>query len=210
MEKPLKLKVCGMRDPQNIMEVAALSPDFMGFIFYRDSPRYVGESFCVPPGFPPAIMKTGVFVNSKADEVRKLREKHKLDLLQLHGNESVEFCRELKRDPVRIVKVFSMDKSFNFDETRKFEGVADYFMFDTRGKYFGGNATSFDWSLLMNYDQSVPFFLSGGISPENARDILSLSGLNLMAVDVNSGVERSPGVKDVDLVAEIKKILENK
>jgi len=119
------------------------------------------------------------------------------DHVQLHGNESVQQVAALKEAGFKVIKVFSIDDNFNFVATKEYVPVVDYFLFDTKGKLHGGNARTFNWNVLQRYDQEVPFFLSGGISPENIHDITSLEGMNVFALDVNSGVEESPGLKSL-------------
>jgi phosphoribosylanthranilate isomerase len=203
----IALKVCGNRD--NIAEVASLNPDYMGFIFYEPSPRHVGVDFKMPV-LPKSIKKVGVFVNEEVEVIKKLVAKFKLDFVQLHGHESVEDCRVLKELGVGVIKVFSIDTIFDFDTTMLYEGAADYFLFDTKGKFYGGNAIPFDWNLLTNYHQRVPFFLSGGLSLENIFAVNNLSTMNLHAIDVNSGVEDSPGLKNIVKTKFMLEILNSK
>lgn len=205
--RSIALKVCGNRD--NIVEVASLNPDYMGFIFYEPSPRHVGVDFKMPV-LPKSIKKVGVFVNEEVEVIKKLVAKFKLDFVQLHGHESVEDCRVLKELGVGVIKVFSVDATFDFDTTAPYEGVVDYFLFDTKGKFYGGNAIPFDWNLLTNYHQRVPFFLGGGLTLENISGIKRLSTMNLHAIDVNSGVEDSPGLKSIVKIESILEILNSK
>lgn len=203
----MKLKICGMRDADNISEVAALNPDFMGFIFYPKSPRFVGKEFQLPTQLPSEIKRVGVFVNENVkamlDQVKKIR----LDYVQLHGDESVESCKELKEKGVGVIKVFSVDDNFDFKKTEPFKKVIDYFLFDTKGKLYGGNAQKFNWSILHRYDNEIPFFLSGGLTSEDINEVYSLAGMNIHALDVNSGVEVRAGVKSVELIKSfIKKL----
>jgi phosphoribosylanthranilate isomerase len=205
MDKQVKLKVCGMRDAANILQVAALGPAYMGFIFYPKSPRFVGADFRLPAAFPAGIRKVGVFVNASADEILATASRVGLDDLQLHGDESVDVCRAIKAAGKGVIKVFSIGDDFDFALTEPYRDVVDYFLFDTRGKYYGGNAQTFDWSVLKKYDQQIPFFLSGGLTPANVADALALRDMNLYALDVNSGVEAAPGNKDIALVKELIK-----
>jgi phosphoribosylanthranilate isomerase len=195
-----------MRDENNIREVAALAPDYMGFIFYRKSPRYVGDDFKMPV-LPANVKKVGVFVNAATDDMKAEADLHKLDYLQLHGEESVKQCEDLKNGGIKIIKVFSVDDDTDFEKTKPYQGIVDYFLFDSKGKFYGGNARPFDWNLLKKYDQLVPFFIGGGVAPENAPDIKKLAGMNLHAIDANSGVEVSPGLKNVKRVSALKDIL---
>jgi phosphoribosylanthranilate isomerase len=198
----MKLKVCGMREQKNIQEVAALRPDYLGFIFYRESPRFVGDDFQMPL-LHKSIRKVGVFVNSTTAEIRAKVKAFNLDFVQLHGNESVEQCKELKQHNTLIIKTFSLGDKFSFQDLNHYHEATDYFLFDTKGKYFGGNATRFDWSILNGYDQQTPFFLSGGLTPENIKDVNALRDMNIHAIDINSGVEFSPAVKDISKVKQV-------
>lgn len=203
----IKLKVCGMRNASNILEVASLGPDYLGFIFYKKSPRYVGEDFNIPNDFPATIKRVGVFVDEITETIKALWEKHDLTFIQLHGNESAGQCRSLKDTGLGVIKVFSVDDEFDFDRTVVYKSHVDYFLFDTKGKYHGGNAKTFNWEILKKYDQEIPFFLSGGISPENIAMIRSLEGMNIHAIDINSGVEISPAVKDAEAIEKVYTIL---
>jgi phosphoribosylanthranilate isomerase len=205
----IKMKVCGMRDPNNMLEVSSLHPDYMGFIFYRPSPRYVGDDFRIPEQFPPATKRVGVFVNESTEVIIAKIRQFKLDYIQLHGDETVEQCRELKNH-TRVIKVFSVDSDMDFVITGPYRTVVDFFLFDTKGKLYGGNARAFDWEILRKYDQQVPFFLSGGLKESNIKGLPELSGLNLHAIDLNSGVETAPAVKDVDKIRVVKEFLKAK
>lgn len=203
-DQSISLKICGMRDPKNILDVASMHPEYMGFIFYNKSPRFVGSDFSIPVGFPKTIKKVGVFVNEKVEIVNAFSIKHKLDYVQLHGHESVTECAKLMQAGIGIIKVFSVDTDFDFKATVAFEDYVDYFLFDTKGKFYGGNAATFDWDLLKSYNQRIPFFLSGGLNEQNISEIKNLQEMNLHAIDVNSGVELSTGFKDVGQIKKIK------
>ena len=204
VEKTIRLKVCGMRDAENIRKVSALLPDYMGFIFYRNSKRFVGDTFKIAEDFPATIKRVGVFVNEVPQEIIRLADKHTLDYVQLHGTESVKQCDELRNHGLGIIKVFTVANDFDFVEVNSYRNSVDYFLFDTKGKDFGGNGVVFDWTVLEKYDQEIPFFLSGGISPDNVAGVRSLKGMNLHALDVNSGVESEVGVKDVMKIREFE------
>ena len=201
----ISIKVCGMRDHENIRQVAALSPHYLGFIFYPHSPRFVGWDFKMPDDLSPEINRVGVFVNESSKVIVERAQSLGLHYIQLHGNEAVDQCVELKDSGLKIIKVFSVGDDFDFAATASYKAVADYFLFDTRGKYFGGNARTFDWNLLNAYDQEVPFFLSGGLSPENIAEVKNIKDYNLYALDLNSGVEASPGLKDAGKVHAVIK-----
>lgn len=208
MKRKVHLKVCGMREVDNIIEAGKVKPDYMGFIFYAGSPRFVGGGFQLPEAFPLEVKRVGVFVNERTEVMLEYARRLRLDYLQLHGHETVQQCDELKKNNIKIIKVFSVDNETNFNVTKPYRDVVDYFLFDTKGKYYGGNAKAFDWSILARYDQEVPFFLSGGVSPENLSGLQALKEMNIHAVDVNSGVEVRPGLKDIDKLRELVAILE--
>lgn len=206
----IKIKVCGMRDKANIMEIGKLKPDFMGFIFYEHSPRFVRKDFVLPEDFCDAIQKTGVFVNAATGYVLETVKKYRLDYVQLHGDESAAYCEELKLKDVKVIKTFPVDKNFDFESAASYENAVEFFLFDTKGKNYGGNAAVFDWNVLQKYNLRTPFFLSGGLSPENIHGVLKLKYPTLFAVDLNSGVELTPGLKDINKVSEIIKNLKSK
>ena len=209
MSAGLKLKVCGMRDPENILEVSKLQPDFMGFIFYAPSPRYVGDNFTMPY-FAGPTKKVGVFVNEATNMIVKKVHKFSLDLVQLHGHESLQQCREIKNEGISIIKVFSVEDKTDFGMTEAFAPIVDHFLFDTKGKYYGGNAKTFNWEILSRYKQGIPFFLSGGITPAHIDGVRNLDHDQLHAIDINSGVEIRPALKDVQQIKVIKTILNSK
>jgi len=195
-----------MRAAANILEVASLQPDYMGFIFYEKSKRFVGDDFSVPENFPSSIKRVGVFVNEKPAAILNQITKHNLDFVQLHGDETSDDCKTLK-SKAGVIKVFSIGSEFDFDITERFQPYSDFFLFDTQSEGYGGSGNSFDWSLLKKYDQRIPFFLSGGLSPDKARDIKRLEGMNLHAIDVNSGAEVAPGLKEVEKIRAIKNVI---
>jgi phosphoribosylanthranilate isomerase len=202
----MKLKICGMKYPDNILEVGALLPDYMGFIFWEKSSRYFDG---VIPDLPKSIKKVGVFVNETAEIILAKAIKYDLQAVQLHGHESVEFCLNLKNEldsKIEIIKVFSVDDDFDFEVLKPFETVCDYFLFDTKGKLPGGNGTTFDWKVLKNYPSSKPFFLSGGIGIEEIDFIEEIlkTKLPIHALDLNSKFEREPGLKDKTILKKFR------
>lgn len=202
----IKLKICGMKHPANIEAVAALHPDYMGFIFYKNSPRYAGDKFTVEQEYE-ATETVGVFVNERTGEILKRLNDIKSTTAQLHGDETPAQCDELRSRGIEVIKVFSVDEAFNFEKTKEYQDVANYFLFDTKGKLYGGNARTFDWSILEKYDQNVPFFLSGGLNPDNVKVLARLDGMNIHAIDLNSGVEDEPGLKNVDKIKSVMSCL---
>lgn len=194
-----------MRDHENIMHVSSLAPEYFGFIFYAPSPRFVGHNFTIPSTLPSSIKRVGVFVNESNEVIVSKAKAVGFDIVQLHGNESAEQCHSLKERGLKVIKVFSIDDDFKFDTIQEYKKKVDYFLFDTKGKYHGGNSKIFNWKVLKQYDQEIPFFLSGGLSPENVHKIKELRDMNLHALDLNSGVELSPGVKSKEKVEEVMK-----
>jgi len=196
----MKLKICGMKNPENIIEASKLLPDFMGFIFWEKSARYFDDNI---PKLPESIQKVGVFVNETIENVVDKIQKYQLQIVQLHGNESAEYCSELKKQNIKIIKVFSIANDFDFEDLKPFETVADYFLFDTKGKLPGGNGTKFNWKILQNYPSKRPFFLSGGIGIDEINNIKNLN-LPIFAIDINSKFETEPGLKNVALIKHFK------
>jgi phosphoribosylanthranilate isomerase len=198
----MQVKVCGMRDAQNIQEVARCGPHYMGFIFYSGSPRYVGDPFQLP-AFNSRIKRVGVFVNASVEEVLRQVKTHGLEFVQLHGQETPEVCGQLKDSSVGVIKSFTVTPGFRFDVLNAYEGKIEYALFDSPGRSAGGNGTAFDWQMLKRYHQRIPFFLSGGVGPENVHRLYDLKHMNLHAIDVNSRVEYRPGLKNIQLVKEL-------
>jgi phosphoribosylanthranilate isomerase len=204
----MKVKVCGMREPDNLKQVAALLPDFMGFIFYKGSKRYVEEKLTpeLLESLPASIKKVGVFVNEDTETIKALAAKYQLDVIQLHGRETPKQCQELKSAGLEVIKVFSVDDKFVFENTLLYERCCDYFLFDTKGKEYGGNGFPFDWELMKDNLSSKPYFLSGGINPDNIKFLNKVRPAPY-AIDVNSGYELEPGLKNVDQVKELIKLV---
>ncbi len=204
----MKLKVCGMRDSQNIKELLKLRPDYMGFIFFDKSKRNATDlDVDLLRIFPSSTQKVGVFVNAPLEEVKGKVDQFKLDLVQLHGDESVEYVGELFAVGIKVIKVFTVGESFDFNGLKPYKGLVEYFLFDTKGKERGGNGVVFDWGILKGYDQSVPFFLSGGIDNENVKGLTELGEMNIHAIDVNSKYEIEPGLKDIEELKVLKRTI---
>ena len=199
----MKLKICGMKYRANIQEVAALQPDYLGFIFYEKSPRFCNGEL---PEIPNTIAKVGVFVNAPLSEILNKIKAYNLQLVQLHGEESPEICEVLRLINIKVIKTFSIDDTFDFETLRPYEPVCDYFLFDTKGKHYGGNGTTFNWEILKNYPSQKPFFLSGGIGLEEISKLKQLN-LPIYAVDVNSKFETEPGLKNSNACKKIIQIL---
>ena len=208
--REVKIKICGMREPENLRAVAALQPEFFGLIFYPGSPRYIPpEDAEILPDFF-GIGRVGVFVNEEVKTMLRIAHRAKLFALQLHGDETPELCAKLKKErpEPKLIKVFSVDEDFDGSLLTKYESVCDYFLFDTKTTKRGGSGESFDWNILRSFPIRRPFFLSGGIGVENAHEAIeSCKGLPLFGIDLNSKVEISPGVKSPQMIKKLIKSL---
>lgn len=202
------LKVCGMH--KNTAEVAALRPDYLGFIFWETSKRFFDGDL---PAIPHGVKKVGVFVDERIVVIAEKVKQYGLLLVQLHGNESPAFCDQLKKQipQIKIIKVFSIKDDFDFGQLKHFEDVSDFYLFDTKGKLPGGNGYTFKWEVLKDYPSTKPYFLSGGIGLEEIDTIKAFlkrpEAKFCHAIDVNSKFEIEPGLKDVEKLKEFKKTL---
>lgn len=193
------VKVCGMRDPDNIRAVEAAGIDWMGFIFWPGSKRYVAE----PPTYMPRgnVQRVGVFVDTTIEDIVQHAKAFGLHLIQLHGSESPDFCREVHAATGRrIIKAFSIACTDDLARTKDYEGLADYFLFDTKSTLPGGSGQQFDWDILKSYDGSVPFLLSGGLGPTDLPRLRDFSHPKWIGIDLNSRFEKAPGIKDANLI----------
>jgi phosphoribosylanthranilate isomerase len=203
----MKIKICGLKYPENIGDIAALKPDYIGFICYAPSPRFAADlDNEILTSVPQTIFKTAVCVNENPETITKLVDTYHFDAIQLHGNEDPEFCSGF-RGRVIVIKAFGVDKFFDFDQLYQYVGHVDFFLFDTKTQKHGGSGKSFDWSLLEKYKFDVPFFLSGGLSLENLDEISSISHPQFYGVDLNSRFETLPGLKDIDKLKKAFEIL---
>jgi phosphoribosylanthranilate isomerase len=198
----IQIKVCGIRDPQNLEQLCSLAPDFVGFIFYPRSKRYVGEHpdpalFRIPG---PGIKKTGVFVDEQVERLKEAIGLYGLDAVQLHGSESADYCRQISGEGVQVIKV--LDPLAPEKDPESYGEVADFLLFDSAGAGSGGSGRKFDWRLLEDRPFHAPFFLSGGIGPEDAGPLRLLDLRGFTGVDVNSRFELSPGIKDMERLKE--------
>lgn len=203
----MKLKICGLKHPENIAAVAELKPDFMGFIFYDKSPRNVRNQLDrkVLESLPKSIKKIGVFVNATFEEITKQATDYQLNGIQLHGNESPELCLQLKEPNLVVFKAFSVDENFDFSVTEPYKKVVDYFLFDTKATGgHGGHGVAFDWKILDKYDNEIPFLLAGGVSLDNIEEVKKLTHLNIYGIDVNSKFEIEPGLKDLEKLRKLQ------
>lgn len=216
-----RLKVCGMRYIENIQKIAELQPDYLGFIFYEKSSRNFEG---IIPELPKSVKKVGVFVNEHIEILVSLVEEYRLDVVQLHGDESPEYINKLscclehsrevvskRKKKIEIIKVFGIKDNFNFNQLKPYENLVDYFLFDTKGEKRGGNGITFNWEVLINYNSEKPYFLSGGISLEQADKVLSFLHRHefqkCFALDVNSKFEIEVGVKSAEKIKKFKSLI---
>ncbi len=200
----LKLKVCGMRDPQNIDQVCDAAPDYLGFIFQPESSRYVGKEPdpLIFDRVPPSVRKVGVFVNEEPGSLVRICHCYGLVAAQLHGNETPGYAAAMKEAGLTVIKAFALHEAFSFSSLEAYLPVADYFLFDTKGKLRGGTGVKFDWKILERYQLPLPFFLSGGIGPADTGELKKIEHPQLYGIDVNSGFELQPALKDAAAVKQ--------
>ena len=201
----MKIKVCGMKFSENISNLVDIGIDYVGFIKWQKSTRFSSNT----PKISDSIKKVGVFVDSPISEIKSSIKKNNFDLVQLHGNESIDYCHSLKGSSL-IIKAFNIDEKFCFSKLESYDDVCDYFLFDSKGVLPGGNGKKFDWSLLKNYKLEKPFFISGGIGINDIFQVKELiqSNLPVHAIDINSKFENSPGEKNTELIKLFKEKLE--
>ena len=203
----MRIKVCGITRINDLQGLVENGVDYAGFIFYERSPRFAGNRIDARSvRETTGIRKVGVFVNAPLEQVQRTVNDYGLDLVQLHGDETPEFC-EAVRTFIPVVKAFRIGDSVNWQtEVAPFVPVTDYFLFDTASvKGYGGTGEKFNWELLQTYPFDQPFFLSGGITPEQGKEIGEMQIPALFAADVNSKFEDSPGVKNLSLVQQFVK-----
>ena len=215
------VKVCGMRDSENIRQVAALGIDWIGLIFWPKSPRYVNmiptlvgtmpdRTSLSPVTAQHAPQRVGVFVDPMAQDVITRVVNYQLDLVQLHGHETPTLIRNLRRTladirPVKFIKAISVSSRDDIAAYRDYEDCVDYFLFDTKCKTVGGSGEQFDWSVLATYDGTRPFLLSGGIGTDDAERVRNFHHPKCIGIDLNSRFETEPGFKDI---TKLKQFLE--
>lgn len=216
----MRIKVCGMRAQENILALKALPLDYMGFIFYKDSKRDVGENetlktLLADENWQSPIKRVGVFVDAEIDTILHHVHDYSLDFVQLHGHESPEYCREINTlwsvssmRSAKLIKAFSVGDASDFETVNAYQTHCQLFIFDTKGENPGGNGITFDWSLLSNYQGLIPFLLSGGIDEQHLPQIRQIQAPQLVGVDINSKFELEPALKDVEkvkrFVAQVK------
>ena len=200
MNKGLHIKVCGMKNVQNLEDICLLEPDYVGFIFVEQSPRFVGRNpdpalFRIPGK---GIRRIGVFVDASEKYIREQLDQDRIDGLQLHGSESPQFCCKLRQEGITVIKALPSASLREKEALVQWKDAVDHLLIDSPSKGQGGSGHKFDWSLLEKVAIAQPFFLSGGIAPGDAGSIRTLQHPLLYGVDVNSGFEQKPGLKDVE------------
>jgi len=205
LKRNILIKVCGMRDPENIQELASLPLDYIGHIFYPKSARYVGNlpSLADAPG----LMKTGVFVNASLSEIKSAIEQYRLKVIQLHGDESPALAKDLKGLGMEVIKAFGIDEDFDWSKVSPFLDQVDYFLFDSKSAAYGGTGHTFNWEKLTSYPYEKPYFLSGGLSLENLSEAMAFDDARLIGLDLNSKFELEPGLKDIEKIKEALKTI---
>jgi phosphoribosylanthranilate isomerase len=203
--RDIQIKVCGMKDPSNIEDVVMLKPQFIGFILYRDSPRYVSLKTAeeLVKKIPRPIQKTAVLVNEPVENALKIAQCGVFDLLQLHGNESAAYCKMLAPH-IRIMKAFSISETLP-QNMSDYQPFCTMFLFDTAGGKYGGTGKMFDHRVLNDYSLNTDYILGGGISAADSTYIKSICTGSMAGVDLNSKFEVKPGIKDINL---LKKFIE--
>lgn len=201
----MRVKVCGMMQPEQVAELETIGATFAGFIFYPKSPRYIFKQMSLLQLKKiKNINKVGVFVNAPVEEVLHMVDECGLHMVQLHGDESPRYCERIS-DYISVVKAFRLSENDSIEwMIKSYMDVCDMFMFDTMGAGYGGTGKKFDWNQLKNITIGKPYFLSGGIQPDDVEKLKEFSkepsSKALFAVDINSKFEVSPGVKDMQKV----------
>ena len=198
-----------MKEDNNIRELLATGPDWMGLIFYPKSKRFVKsiDVSTLQEIRSSDLLMVGVFVNSDYKEIKEKVESFRLDSVQLHGDEDPDLGREVKQLGVKVIKVFGIDDMLPHEKMEQWVDVADYFLFDTKSEDHGGTGRQFDWSVLKGYELNVPFLLSGGIDLKDVQAIKELNLPNMVGIDTNSKMEVAPGLKDIDKVRKMKELV---
>lgn len=200
------IKVCGMTEADNIRAIEQLGVDMIGFIFYPKSPRCLCEK---PQYLPLRAKRVGVFVNESKENILMYADRFSLNYIQLHGNESPDYCRTLHNNGLRLIKAFSISLPKDLFDVSDYDGLCDYYLFDTKTPQYGGSGNQFDWNILHRYNGSTPFLLSGGINPYSVKAIKEFHHPRLAGIDLNSRFETAPGLKDVERIKIFLKELRN-
>lgn len=197
-----------MREPANIATVAALQPDYMGFIFYPESVRYVGENAAIPLNLA-GIKRVGVFVNAPIPYVLEIVGKYRLDAVQLHGDEDFEYCKIIRSNKLEVIKAIAIADQLPVNKLMSYSDCVDYFLFDTTTPYYGGSGKTFDWNIVKSYNVAIPFFISGGLDLEHVAALKNIDHPKFIGVDANSRLEIAPGIKDIERTKQFIKTIRN-
>lgn len=199
------IKVCGMREADNIRDIEEIGPDLMGFIFWEGTKRNV-ES--LPEYMPSRCKRVGVFVDANEDFISTHVKEYQLGFIQLHGHETPAFCEKLHQmlPDIKIIKAISVKDTDDIRNASSYNGVVDYFVFDTKCKCVGGSGEQFDWDILKYYRNDIPFLLSGGIGPDDAERVKAFKHPMIIGIDLNSRFELSPALKDA---VKLKEFINN-
>lgn len=194
-KNPLIIKVCGMRDADNIKAVETLHPCWMGFICWPKSKRYVDDT----PSYLPECERVGVFVDADIPFIKAKIEQLKLTRIQLHGDESADFVRKVQEEfNLPIIKAISIANKKDIEKASAYHGIVTHILFDTKCKCVGGSGEHFDWSILQHYNGPTPFIIAGGIGKEDVNTLCQLNHPRLAGFDLNSRFEDAPSVKNID------------
>ena len=201
MDRKVKINICGMTNIDNISRILFLEPDYLGFIFYPKSPRYVVGQ--LNPDMlsiiPPSVKRTGVFVNASEMYIRDAIQTYGLSAVQMHGSEKPRQCARIRDLGVEVIKAFHISDAHDFESVWDYTEVVDYYLFDTKSPAMGGTGKQFDWQLILRQPLRMPWILSGGIGPDN---IAEAAQIGATMIDLNSRFESAPGIKDYDLLNE--------
>ncbi|MBL0274294.1 MAG: phosphoribosylanthranilate isomerase [Chitinophagaceae bacterium] len=207
----MNIKVCGITEMKQLQQLDGLDIDFAGLIFYKESPRYIGDKISKKElkSADFDLKKVGVFVNPEMIDVLDAIDEYGLDAVQLHGDESPEMCEDLSSE-VEVIKAFRVTDGTDIDKmVAPYDAVCDYYLFDTGGlkESLGGTGQQFDWSILTKAKIEKPFFLSGGIGVDDAAKVKAFTHPDFFGIDINSRFEKSPGVKDMGAVLQFRQAM---
>jgi len=200
----MQLKVCGITTTEDILALISMKTDRLGFIFYHKSKRYVYGKL-IEDGLreiPKHIKKTGVFVNAEIAEIEQKIDQYQLDSIQLHGDESADFCNHF-RPGTEVIKTISIKDKSSFETAKQYQDACDLLLFDTHSDNYGGTGKTFDWQWLEAYNLDKPFYLSGGIGLDNFEEIKNIKHGKLIGIDINSKFEIQPGIKDIEKIKRL-------
>ena len=192
----LEIKVCGNTEAKNLSDVCKLQPDFVGFIFYEKSKRFVQHQDAIAKNPKCKAKRVGVFVNATLAYIEQVVRDSELDIIQLHGDETPEFCQKVSAIKP-VFKAFQINNNFNFNKLSYYKSACNKFLFDTSSKTYGGSGKKFDWQLLNQYKSDLPFILSGGIGTEDLEKLQKIDHPMFSGIDLNSRFELAPGIKDI-------------